>query len=383
MTQIAAITASPAPRRPASDAAHLRAITDEITDVPTDLRLVDEMLSAHFRGHAATLLEVGSELAPAAEAVAARLTGGKRLRAAFCLWGARGAARGRPVPGVVELASAIELFHLAALVHDDVMDDSDTRRGLPTVHRLFADALLEENRQGDPETWGTAVAILVGDMCLSWSDDLAAAAVDDAGRSVRAAVRRTWTQMRDEAYAGQYLDMLSQTEEQADADRTERVLRYKSARYTIGQPLRLGGTLAGADESLLSDYDRIGLTAGEAFQLRDDVLGVFGDEAVTGKPAIDDIREGKRTMLVALAQESATLRERRVLDDCLGNPDLDVTGLARVRAVFESTGALERVEQRIVELAEDAFGIIAGAAVDDETRQALSGLVERCVWRRA
>ncbi len=148
--------------------------------------------------------------------------------------------------------------------------------------------------------------------------------------------------MRDEAYAGQYLDMLSQTEEQADADRTERVLRYKSARYTYGQPLRLGGTLAGADESLLSDYDRIGLTAGEAFQLRDDVLGVFGDEAVTGKPAIDDIREGKRTMLFALAQESATLRERRVLDDCLGNPDLDVTGLARVRAVFESTGALER-----------------------------------------
>ncbi|MEO9329353.1 polyprenyl synthetase family protein [Gordonia aurantiaca] len=381
MTQIAAITDSSVPHRPVSDVG-LRAVTDT-ADPIAELRRVDDVLSAHLRRHAATLLEVGSELVPAAEAVAERITGGKRLRAAFCLWGAHGAAHGRRVPGAVELASAIELFHLAALVHDDVMDDSDTRRGLPTVHRLFARTHLDAARRGDPDTWGTAVAILVGDMCLSWSDDLVAAAVDDAGRDVRRAVRDTWTEMRDEAYAGQYLDMLSQTEDRTDADRTERILRYKSARYSIGQPLRLGGTLAGADPTLLADYDRIGLSAGEAFQLRDDVLGVFGDEAVTGKPAIDDIREGKRTMLVALAQESATHREQRVIDECLGNPDLDPAGLSRMRDVLESTGALERVEQRIVDLAEDAFGLIATAAVDEQTRQALSRLVERCVWRRS
>lgn len=380
MTQTAEMTDSSLPHRPVLDtSSSLRAIDD----ATTELELVEEVLTAHFRRHALTLQKVGSELTPAVDAVGTRIGGGKRLRAAFCLWGARGAARGLSVPGVVELASAIELFHFAALVHDDVMDDSDTRRGLPTVHRHFADTHRAAARRGNSDTWGTAVAILVGDMCLSWSDDLVAAAVDTVGRDTRQAVRATWTEMRDEAYAGQYLDMLSQTEDHTDADRTERVLRYKSARYSIGQPLRLGGTLAGAGAELLADYDRIGLSAGEAFQLRDDILGVFGDEKITGKPAIDDIREGKRTMLMALAEESANRMERRVIADCLGNPELDADGAARMREILESTGALERVEQRITELAEDALGVVAGASVDERTRQALTSLVERCVWRRS
>ncbi|SDU73968.1 polyprenyl synthetase family protein [Gordonia westfalica] len=380
MTQTAEMTDSSLPHRPVLDTgSSLRAIDD----ATTELELVEEVLTAHFRRHALTLQKVGSELTPAVDAVGARIGGGKRLRAAFCLWGARGAARGLSVPGVVELASAIELFHFAALVHDDVMDDSDTRRGLPTVHRHFSDTHRAAARRGNSDTWGTAVAILVGDMCLSWSDDLVAAAVDTVGRDTRQAVRATWTEMRDEAYAGQYLDMLSQTEDHTDADRTERILRYKSARYSIGQPLRLGGTLAGAGAELLADYDRIGLSAGEAFQLRDDILGVFGDEKVTGKPAIDDIREGKRTMLMALAEESANRMERRVIADCLGNPELDADGAARMREILESTGALERVEQRITELAEDALGVVAGASVDERTRQALTSLVERCVWRRS
>ncbi|MBA5848111.1 polyprenyl synthetase family protein [Gordonia amicalis] len=380
MTQTAEMTDSSLPHRPVLDTnSGLRAIDD----ATTDLELVEEVLAAHFRRHALTLQKVGAELTPAVDAIGGRIGGGKRLRAAFCLWGARGAARGQTVPGVVELASAIELFHFAALVHDDVMDDSDTRRGLPTVHRHFADTHRADGRRGDSDTWGTAVAILVGDMCLSWSDDLVAAAVDAVPRDVRQAVRETWTEMRNEAYAGQYLDMLGQTEEHTDPDRTVRVLRYKSARYSIGQPLRLGGTLAGADAGLLADYDRIGLSAGEAFQLRDDILGVFGDEKVTGKPTIDDIREGKRTMLMALAEESATWTERRVMANCLGNPDLDADGAALMREVVESTGALERVEQRIVELAEDALAVVAHASVDDQTRQALTSLVERCVWRRS
>jgi geranylgeranyl diphosphate synthase type I len=263
------------------------------------------------------------------------------------------------------------------------MDDSDVRRGLPTVHRHFADDHVRAQRRGDAERHGTAVAILVGDMCLSWSDDLAAAAADDAAADIRRAVRDTWSQMRDEAYAGQFLDMLSQTEDTTDADRTARILRYKSARYTIGQPLRLGGTLAGASPVLLEAYDRIGLTAGEAFQLRDDILGVFGDEKVTGKPAIDDLREGKRTMLIAVAEESAGRMERRVMADCLGNPDLDAEGAARMREVLTSTGAVERVEQRIVDLAEEALGIVADAPMDPPSRSALTSLIERCVWRRA
>jgi len=379
MTQTAEMTdtSSASASRSTSSSRDLRAI-DHAT---TDLELVEEVLGAHFRQHTPTLLGVGHELAPVVDAVSARLGGGKRLRAAFCLWGARGAAQGLTTPGIVEMAAAIELFHLAALVHDDVMDDSDTRRGLPTVHRQFADDHLGARRLGDAERHGTAVAILVGDMCLSWSDDLVATAVDTVDRDTRRAVRRTWSEMRDEAYGGQYLDMLSQTEAGTDADRTARILRYKSARYSIGQPLRLGGTLAGASATLLDSYDLIGLSAGEAFQLRDDILGVFGDEKLTGKPAVDDLREGKRTMLIALAEESAGRMERSVLSDCLGDPDLDEEGAARLRDVLESTGALAQVEQRIVDLAEDALGVVANSQLDGRSREALTSLIERCVWR--
>ncbi len=290
------------------------------------------------------------------------------------------------MPGVVELASAIELFHFAALVHDDVMDDSDTRRGSPTVHRHFADTHRADGRRGDSDTWGgTAVAILVGDMCLSWSDDLVAAAVDavppgTSGKPCARPGRRCATRP---TRGGSTWTCSARPRSTPILIGPSRVLRYKSARYSIGQPLRLGGTLAGADAGLLADYDRIGLSAGEAFQLRDDILGVFGDEKVTGKPTIDDIREGKRTMLMALAEESATWTERRVMANCLGNPDLDADGAALMREVVESTGALERVEQRIVELAEDALAVVAHASVDDQTRQALTSLVERCVWRRS
>ena len=380
MTPTAEMTDSSAPpAQSASPAPDLHPISASTTD----LELVEELLAAHFRRHATTLQQVGGELTPAIDVLSARIGGGKRLRASFCLWGARGAAGGRNVAGIVEMAAAIELFHLAALVHDDVMDDSDVRRGLPTVHRHFADDHLCGRRRGDAERHGTAVAILVGDMCLSWSDDLAAAAVDDVSADIRRAVRDTWSVMRDEAYAGQYLDMLSQTEDTTDADRTARVLRYKSARYTIGQPLRLGGTLAGASSALLEAYDRIGITAGEAFQLRDDILGVFGDEKVTGKPAIDDLREGKRTMLIAAAEESAGRVERRVLADGLGNPDLDADGAARMREVLYSTGAVERVEQRIADLHAEALGIVDAAPMDPASRHALTALIERCVWRRA
>ncbi len=380
MTPTAEMTDSSAPpAQSVSPACDLHTIDSSTTD----LELVEEVLAAHFRSHASTLRQVGTELTPAIDVMSARIGGGKRLRASFCLWGARGAVEGRTVPGIVEMAAAIELFHLAALVHDDVMDDSDVRRGLPTVHRHFADDHRRARRRGDAERHGTAVAILVGDMCLSWSDDLAAAAADDATADVRRAVRNTWSAMRDEAYAGQYLDMLSQTEDTTDADRTARILRYKSARYTIGQPLRLGGTLAGAPAALLDAYDRIGLTAGEAFQLRDDILGVFGDEKITGKPALDDLREGKRTMLIAVAEASAGRMERRVMADCLGNPDLDAEGAARMCEVLHSTGAVEHVEQRIVDLAEDALGIVEDAPMDSQSRQALTSLIERCVWRRA
>ena len=345
--------------------------------------LADEALSTHVSGHAAFLRGLSAEVAPLTTAITDTLARGKRIRAQFCMWGAYGATGGDQVTGMPEMAAAIELFHLAALIHDDLMDNSDTRRGLPTTHRQFAGDHARRQRLGDSDNHGSAVAILVGDMCLSWSDDLAVMATDSLDFRSRRAVRDIWSQMRDEAYAGQYLDMLSQTEAAISRSRTDLILRLKSAKYTISHPLRLGGSLAGADDILLHQYDQIGLTAGKAFQLRDDLLGVFGDPEVTGKPAIDDIREGKRTLLMAVAESRGNWSQKELLRDCLGNPNVDDDDLAAIRSVLVATGADAAIEERITELTEDAMRIVESLPVDHLTRTALIGLVERCVWRQS
>ncbi|GAC66964.1 polyprenyl synthetase family protein [Gordonia soli] len=351
---------------------------------PSDeLALVEEMLTAQVGHHATKLTGVSDELQQVSDAVTEMVRGGKRLRAAFCLAGAHGSARGEVVPGAVEMAAAIELFHLAALVHDDLMDNSDLRRGQPTVHRRFADEHVRSRRRGSADGHGSAVAVLVGDMCLSWSDDLATAAADTLDIDGRRAVRSMWSAMRDEAYGGQFLDMLSQTEAATSRDRTHRVLRYKSARYTVSRPLGLGGALGGAHPELLARYDEIGLAAGEAFQLRDDVLGVFGDEHVTGKPAVDDIREGKRTLLIAVAEERAGFAQRRVLSRHLGNSVVTSADVESVREVLRDTGAVEAVEDRIDTLTGDALSMVDELDVDTHTRQCLAELIHRCVRRRS
>ncbi|WP_431309432.1 polyprenyl synthetase family protein [Gordonia sesuvii] len=344
---------------------------------------MERVLHEQVAEHASVLTGVHGDLSALASALARAGSGGKRLRASFCLWGARGAADGELPSGAIETAAAIELFHLAALVHDDVMDHSDHRRGLPTVHRHFADEHRRDGRTGDADAYGDAVAILAGDLCLTWSDDVLHDAVTGLGRPTRDVVRRIWSTMRDEAIAGQYLDVDGQTRMTTSAARARVVLRFKSAKYTISHPLRLGGALGGAPADLLAAYDAIGLTAGEAFQLRDDVLGVLGDPAVTGKPAIDDIREGKRTLLVALAENQASTTQRRILADNLGNPEVTDDGVRAVCDVLHDTGAVLAVESRIGRLAEEAAAHIDALPVDHLTRSALGSLVARCVWRAA
>lgn len=345
-----------------------------------DLARVDAALFDHVRSRAQMLTSIDVEVGALTDSLSTALGRGKRLRAAFCLWGAHSVA-GERVPAAEMVAAAIELFHLAALIHDDVMDHSDARRGLPTVHRRFATEHRRAGRIGDADEFGVAVAILVGDLCLTWSDDVFAHGVADLDTASARAARDIWSTMRDEAIAGQYLDMISQTRTSTCTGRVQRVLRYKSAKYTVAQPLRLGARVAGADGDLLERYERIGLDAGEAFQLRDDVLGIFGDPARTGKPIVDDIREGKRTMLIALAESHATPPQRAVLATELGNPDITDDGLADVCDVLRSTGAVDRVEQRIDLLVERAVGDIARLPVDPVARAALTELVDRCVRR--
>lgn len=338
---------------------------------------VNEVLSSHVSGHGTDMKKLSVEVTPLTATISDTAERGKRIRAQFCMWGAFGVTGNSVVGGVAEIAAAIELFHLAALIHDDLMDGSDTRRGLPTVHRRFADEHARRQRLGDPDNHGSAAAILVGDMCLSWADDLAAMATDSLDSSGRRRVRAMWSQMRDEAYAGQYLDMLSQTEPTTSRRRTDLILRLKSAKYTISHPLRLGGTIADAGDELLGLYDQIGLTAGAAFQLRDDLLGVFGDPKITGKPAIDDIREGKRTLLMAVAESRASHRQKQILRNSLGNPEIGHADLEAVRSVLTATGADTAVEDKISELTDRALHTVAYMPVDDLTRTALTHLIER------
>jgi geranylgeranyl diphosphate synthase, type I len=337
-----------------------------------DLRQRVQKCLNGFVGHQQHVLDaVSEELSPLTDAVTDLLHGGKRLRAAFCYWGFRGAG-GTDGDEVVTAASALELFQACAIVHDDVMDGSDTRRGQPAVHRRFSALHRTEGWTGDPEGFGTGAAILLGDLCLSWSDQM----LSTCGLPAPAlrAGRAVYDEMRTELMGGQYLDLLEQARGGGSVERALRVARYKSAKYTIEKPLHLGAVLAGAGQDVLDGYSGYGLPLGEAFQLRDDVLGVFGDPSQTGKPAGDDLREGKRTALIALAMESASPAQSAAVRRHLGDPHLSDEGVATLRTVLLDTGALARVEQMVEVLMSDALEALAAAPVQDPAREVLHEL---------
>jgi geranylgeranyl diphosphate synthase type I len=312
------------------------------------------------------------------------LRGGKRLRPAFAYWAYLGSG-GVDRPGLMAAIASLELLHAGALIHDDVMDASDTRRGEPAVHRRFADEHSAAGWAGQSEAFGQAAAILLGDLCLVWADEMFQGAGGFEGAGLEparlAAARPYYDAMRTEVMAGQYLDVLSQARQDESATQASKVARYKSAKYTVERPLLLGGSLAGAGDELLEAFSGYGLPVGEAFQLRDDILGVFGDPSQTGKPAGGDLREGKRTYLIAVALESADPRQRTTLRRLLGDPDLDGAGVTRLRAIISDTGALHRTESRITELTATALGALDQVRLLPEAAQALRALATAAAQR--
>jgi geranylgeranyl diphosphate synthase type I len=340
---------------------------------------VQKALEAFLAKQAAMLDAIAEELGPVADAVTEFLLDrGKRLRPAFCYWGWRGAG-GADSDTIVTAASCLELLHACALIHDDVMDGSDVRRGRPAVHRRFAGLHRGEQWLGDAEAFGRSAAILLGDLCLIWSDEMftTSGLPDDALRRAGA----TYDAMRGELMAGQYLDLLEQARGGGDVARSLRVARFKSGKYTIERPLHLGGVLADADQETLAVYTAYGLPLGEAFQLRDDVLGVFGDPQETGKPAGDDLREGKRTALVALAVRRASPGQAAVVRRLLGDPGLDDAGVAALREVIAETGALDEVEHLIAERTEQARRALDGAPIEPAARDVLAVLATAATKR--
>jgi geranylgeranyl diphosphate synthase type I len=318
--------------------------------------------------------------------VRALVGGGKRLRPAFAYWGWRGALAGAPAErededAVLRAVSALEFLHASALVHDDVMDAAQTRRGRPATHVGFTARHAADGLAGDPAAFGTGAAILVGDLALVWSDELLGCSGLSAAALGRA--RAVWDVMRAEVMSGQYLDLLRAAGGLPGAHGALTVARFKSAGYTVQRPLQLGAAVAGGRPEVREAFSRIGLALGEAFQLRDDVLGVFGDPAVTGKSADDDLREGKRTLLVELAEERADRAGRRLLRESLGNPAAGPDELDALRRLMETTGALARVEHRIAERTTAARAEIGRAPIAGDARTALDALAVAATSRTA
>ncbi|MCX4749590.1 polyprenyl synthetase family protein [Kitasatospora sp. NBC_01287] len=347
---------------------------------------VDAALARFMAEQHERLSAISPDLVAAADALRDfLLDGGKRLRPAFCYWGWRGAGGAADSAGAFRAAAALELLQASALVHDDLMDRSDTRRGLPSMHRRFEALHREQGWRGDREQYGAAAALLLGDLLLIWCDELFTRCGLEAATVL--AAKPVFDLMRTEVMAGQYLDVLEpvagdSTDELALV-RATTVLHYKSAKYTIERPLQVGARLAGASEELVAAYGAFGLPLGEAFQLRDDLLGVFGDPAVTGKPAGDDLREGKRTLLVALALRALPRERAARLDAGLGAADLTAARIAELSALVAESGAPEQVEQRIEQLMERSLAALAAAPLHDEAaRETLLALARAATVRR-
>jgi geranylgeranyl diphosphate synthase type I len=340
---------------------------------------VEKALAA-FLVHQRTLLAgIDPALDPVVDTIESFvLGGGKRLRPAFAYWGFRGAG-GEDSDEIVAAVASLELVQASALIHDDVMDGSDTRRGEPAVHRRFERMHTGEGWEGDAGAFGAGAAILLGDLCLAWSDELLRRAGLDPAPHARA--RQVFDLMRTEVIAGQYLDVHAQVTADTSLQRASTVARYKSAKYTVERPLLLGAAIADAPERIRTAYSGYGLPLGEAFQLRDDILGVFGDPAQTGKPAGDDLREGKRTYLVAAAFAGSDAATRAELRSGLGDPALNPAGVERLRGIIVRSGALERAEQRIANLTEAALRALGRVRLAGEASLMLVDLAQQATRR--
>ncbi|WP_150306477.1 polyprenyl synthetase family protein [Planctomonas psychrotolerans] len=353
--------------------------------------LVQSRLDDFLDTRDATLRHIGPDLAPFLQFSRDFLRGGKRFRASFCHWGWRavvdapgsGADAWRALPSagsMIGMAGALEVFHAAALVHDDIIDSSDTRRGSPAAHRRFESEHRGAGWVGDAEAFGEAAAILLGDLLLAWSDELVGDALAGLDAQAASAARDEFNRMRTEVTLGQYLDVAEErawpTVPESDTlTRARRVIVHKSARYSVEAPLVIGARLGGAREEQVESLRAFGLPLGIAYQLRDDLLGVFGDAAVTGKPSGDDLREGKRTVLIAAARGRLARDDREELDRLLGDPTLDIEAISRLQDRIVRSGAVAEVEDMIDAHVSEALDVLNRAplsapAVDELTRLA-------------
>jgi geranylgeranyl diphosphate synthase type I len=311
---------------------------------------VNQALFQEIDINTAVISEIDDQLIPIANSLKEYLSDGKRFRPIFSLIGFLG-ANGEFNNSVIQAVSSLEFLQASALIHDDLMDGSDTRRGKPAIHKQFGDA----------------AAILIGDLALVWNEK----ALHDSGLESKE-VNSIHDIMRTELMAGQFLDVYEQTQNSFSVERSLKIARYKSGKYSIERPLHFGAALAKPVDvdRFYSIYSEYGLPLGEAFQLRDDLLGVFGDPFETGKPAGDDLREGKRTALVAYAHDRGDSATKKLIETKLGTSNID--GLAD--AILNS-GAVTHVEDLIEKLSETALDAIERDELNQDAKNLLIEMV--------
>ena len=334
---------------------------------------VEEELAIFLNFESAYLNSISTELSPVSEALTAfLLDSGKRLRPLFAYAGFAAAGGSLEKP-VVRAMAALELLQACALIHDDLMDGSDTRRGKPSIHRHFETIHVQDELDGFAPQYGLSAAVLLGDLALVWSDQM----LNSAGLTTEqfARVFPYYNEMRVELMAGQFLDIHEQTQKTTSVDRSMKIARYKSGKYTIERPLHLGAAMTtSASPEVFAALSAYGLPLGEAFQLRDDLLGVFGDPSVTGKPAGDDLREGKRTVLIAMTNDRQSEAQREIARKHFGKPDLDAQGVEILREIIESTGARAELEATIERLTEQALTAAQSAVFTQDGNAMLAEL---------
>jgi geranylgeranyl diphosphate synthase type I len=353
--------------------------------------LIQTRIDGFLDARASILVSIADELSPIEAFSRDFLSGGKRFRALFCFWGWQavrstgseadvGVSAGGALDAVVSVAGALEVFHAAALVHDDIIDNSDTRRGAPSAHRRFAGLHEENGWRGSADAFGTGAATLLGDLLLILSDELFDEGLTElVSAPARRAARAEFNRMRLDVTAGQYLDIFeeigwSAQPESEQLQRAERVIVYKSAKYSIEAPLLIGASLAGATIGQLEALRAFGLPLGIAYQLRDDLLGVFGDAEITGKPSGDDLREGKRTVLIALTRDAIPGGARAAMDELLGDPDLTAQQIETLQITIRDSGAVDKVEAMIAENVRRAVAAIDIAPLGAQARAQLREL---------
>jgi geranylgeranyl diphosphate synthase type I len=335
---------------------------------------VDKRLESLLAVERERWAKVDADLVPPIDEIARLvLAGGKRLRPAFCFWGFVGAGGDPTDELVIDAGAALELLHAFALFHDDVMDGSLTRRGEPTTNAKFEASHGADKLAGESRRFGDGVAILVGDMAYVYSDQLM--------RNASPQAWTIWNELRIELNFGQYLDILGSAMNERRREKAERICRYKSGKYTIERPLHLGALLAAPTrDDLIPVLSTYGLPLGDAFQMRDDVLGAFGDTAITGKPVGDDLREGKPTPLMAIATARANAAQLKELQ-LVGNQDLTPEQIARVQEVICETGALDELEIVITRLTDEAIAAVQNVPFAQSVRDEMITLAEYVSWR--